>query len=224
MLLQVVSDDDDLIPAKLERDFATIFGAPVFVAASTAQEEENLDPASQTGDFVLPRDREDVARLEQAVAEMQEIVALADRIVAGTATEADKERLRELQQPEEIDLAAAIEEAEALYDAADDFYDEGDLFEAIVGESIGGDVEVEIEDLTPLEMLVYHYADGRELEVLHPVSLSVRFDGAEQITCSDRVGIVAPAGYLKCERFPKFGEACFSGHDPVHTLGDDEAE
>lgn len=87
-----------------------------------------------------------------------------------------------------------------------------------VGESWGDNEPIPVESLTHLEMLVYHYADGRELEVLHPVSLSVRFDGAEQITCSDRVGIVAPSGYLKCERFPKFGESCFAGHAPVNAL------
>lgn len=89
-----------------------------------------------------------------------------------------------------------------------------------VGESLGDNEPIPVESLTHLEVLVYHYADGRELEVLHPVSLSVRFDGAEQITCSDRVGIVAPSGYLKCERFPKFGEPCFAGHAPINQFGD----
>lgn len=107
------------------------------IAALSAQDEENLDPASQTGDFVLP----------------DQVLPL-------------------------------------------------------------------IEVLTHLEMLVYHYADGRELEVYHPVSLSVRFDGAEQITCKDRVGITAPPGYLKRESFPKFGQACFAGHAPINHLGD----
>lgn len=82
----------------------------------------------------------------------------------------------------------------------------------------GGTALIKIENLTDYEMLVYHYADGRELEVLHPVSLSVRFDGAELITCSDRVGIVAPPAYLKCERFPKFGKPCFAGHAPINQL------
>lgn len=83
---------------------------------------------------------------------------------------------------------------------------------------IDAKVVIKIENLTDYEMLVYHYADGRELEVLHPVSLSVRFDGAELITCADRVGIVAPPAYLKCERFPKFGKPCFAGHAPINQL------
>lgn len=90
--------------SRLNSDFARIFGGQV---------EQNLDPASQTGDFVLPNDA-DKAWLD-SVAEMVEVNALAERVIAGTANEADKQRLLELSRPVELE-AETDGDAEIAFD------------------------------------------------------------------------------------------------------------
>jgi len=151
---------DDVIVRNLNTAFDHIFGrgpsaSPIFGPDTVILDlgdltEPKLDPASETGDFALPRD------------------------------------------PIQSDT-----EAYEAYEAQ-----EGSV----------------VTDLRHEEVRIYIFADGTEVEVDNPVELTVGPDGSHQITPHDRVGIIVPKGWIKCEVHPKQGAACFAGHTPVNEI------
>lgn len=157
------------------------------------------DPASETGDFVLPNDPPSTP-IQQMIAELREIIEIAERVHNRTHNAADLTRLDEL-----VDSACRAnedsQEAQHLHDESDD------------------GAEINVIDLSHEECRIYHFHDGHEVEVKHPLSLSIGLDGSHQITCYDRVGITVRSGWIRIEHYARFGEACFAGHLPVHEIG-----
>lgn len=155
----------------LNSNFTRIFGEPKVthievIPIITSQEEQYLDPASQTGDFVLPVGDIFLKAIEQVETEQE--TAEAER------------HYRDLDESNGVD---------------DDSF-----------------------DLTHEEVRIYHFADGVEVEVENPHTLTIGVDGTHYITPFDRVGVEIPPRWIKLEVFPKQGEACFDGHPPVNEI------
>lgn len=198
-----------------ERQF-TIEVIPIIAAPADQEEQQHLDPASQTGDFVFPRDP-----LREVSEEFAEINALADRIINGTATDADRARLQELSEPEDDPSEDREPSVGRLFLEAIEEVDEEEI-EEIERRCRDLDDANEVEgvsfDLTHEELRIYHFPDGVEVEVDNPHTLTIGADGTHYITPFDRVGVEIPPRWFKVEVFPKQGEACFDGHPPVNEI------
>lgn len=195
------------IAQTLETDFARIFGGkPVpIIAVSFGPEEQNLDPASQTGDFAFPRD---LYALEQIVSDAKALTEMTGRVLTGTATDADRAKLNEVIARNEQTESDKIVELK------------NELGEALVRENnLIAELEGDSFDLTHEEVRIYHFPDGVEVEVCNPHTLTIGADGTHYITPFDRVGIEVPPRWVRCEVFPKQDEACFDGHPSVNEVG-----